>query len=110
MFGTETICDWKEGSEIIFQGSYEGTSYKDKGIIRKVIVDNFLQYTYFSSFSGMEDKAENYHLITYELQEMDDKTVLMLKQENLQSKEAQKHADKNWDFVLFTIKEILEQK
>jgi uncharacterized protein YndB with AHSA1/START domain len=109
MFGTETICNWKEGSEIIFQGSYEGKSYKDKGIIQKVIANKFLQYSYFSSFSGMEDKPENYHLITYELQEKDDKTILMLRQENLQSEEAQKHSDKNWDFILFTIKEILEQ-
>jgi len=44
-------------------------------------------------------------LITYELQEKNDKTVLILKQENIQSKEAQDHADKNWDFVLFTIKD-----
>jgi len=105
MFGTETICDWKEGSEIIFQGSYEGTSYKDRGNIQKIIKEKFLQYNYFSSFSGLEDKPEYYHLITYELQEKNDKTVLILKQENIQSKEAQDHADKNWDFVLFTIKD-----
>lgn len=109
MFGTETICDWKEGSEIIFQGSYEGTSYKDKGVIQKIIPQKFLQYTYFSSFSGLEDKPENYHLITYELQDIDGKTKLTLRQENIQNKESQEHADKNWGFVLFTIKEILEQ-
>lgn len=108
MFGTETICDWKEGSEIIFQGNYEGKSYKDKGIIQKIIKEKFLQYTYFSSFSGLEDKPENFHLITYELKEHDDKTVLTLKQENIQSQEAQDHADKNWDFILFTIKDIIE--
>lgn len=109
MFGTETICDFKEGSEIIFQGSFEGTSYKDKGIIQKVITEKILQYTYLSSFSGLEDKPENYHLITYELQVKDDKTILILKQENLQSKEVQEHADKSWDFVLLQIKEVLEQ-
>lgn len=109
MFGTETICDWKEGSEIIFQGNYEGTTYKDKGIIQKIIAETILQYTYLSSFSGLEDKPENYHLITYELQEQDNKTNLKLKQENIQSKEAQDHADKNWDFVLLKMKEVLEQ-
>lgn len=108
MFGTETICDWQEGSEIIFQGSYEGTSYKDKGILQKIIPEKLLQYTYLSSFSGLEDKPENYHLITYELQDLNGKTNLILRQENIQNKEAQEHADKNWDFVLFTIKDILE--
>ena len=57
----------------------------------------------------MEDKPENYHLITYELQDIDGKTNLILRQENIQNKEAQEHADKNWDFVLFTIKDILEK-
>ena len=109
MFGTETLCDWKEGSEIIFQGNYEGTTYKDKGIIQKIIAEKFLQYTYLSSFSGLEDKPENYHLITYELHEQDNKTKLKLKQENIHNQEAQEHAGKNWDFVLLKIKEILEQ-
>ena len=42
MFGTETICNWKEGSEIIFQGNYEGNTYKDKGIIQKSFLGRFL--------------------------------------------------------------------
>lgn len=108
MFGTEAISDWKEGNAIIFQGSYEGTTYKDKGIIRKFIPGRTLQYTYFSSFSGLEDKPENYHLITFELAAEDNITELTLKQENIQSQEAQEHADTNWDFVLKKIKEILE--
>lgn len=109
MFGTETICDWKEGSEIIFQGNYEGNTYKDKGIIQKIIPGKILQYTYFSSFSGLEDKPENYHLITYKLSSTDNETELILVQENIQSQEAQEHSDKNWDFVLLKIKEILEK-
>ncbi len=109
MFGTETICDWKEGSEIIFQGNYEGTSYKDKGIIQKIIPQEFLQYTYLSSFSGLEDKPENYHLITYKLNKADKKTLLTVRQENIQSEEARDHSSKNWEFVLLKIKEIVEQ-
>jgi uncharacterized protein YndB with AHSA1/START domain len=30
LFGTETITDWKVGSEVIFQGEYQGHKYKDK--------------------------------------------------------------------------------
>lgn len=108
MFGTETISDWRVGSEIIFQGSYEGTTYKDRGIIQKIIPKKILQYTYLSSFSGLEDKPENYHLITFVINEKNGKTNLTLTQENIQSKEAQEHADKSWDSVLSTIKEILE--
>lgn len=109
MFGTETICDWKEGSEIIFQGNYEGTTYKDKGIIQKFTPEKTLQYTYLSSFSGLKDEPENYHLITYELKDSDNKTRLTIRQENIQSEEARNHSDKNWVFVLLKIKEAIEK-
>ena len=33
LFGTDTLTNWKAGSEIIFQGEYQGQQYKDKGTI-----------------------------------------------------------------------------
>ncbi len=44
LFGTETITDWKVGSEIIFQGKYGENnehSYRDKGIIIQNIPGNY---------------------------------------------------------------------
>ena len=38
LFGTETITDWKVGSEIIFQGEYEGHKYRDHGIIEQMFM------------------------------------------------------------------------
>lgn len=29
LFGTEAITDWKVGSPIVFQGEYDGHTYKD---------------------------------------------------------------------------------
>src|ERR1700710_2649756 len=67
LFGTETITDWNVGSEIIFQGEYEGHSYADKGIILQNDLYKQLSYSYWSGFSGLEDKPENYSLVTYTL-------------------------------------------
>jgi len=64
LFGTETITDWKVGSEIIFQGEYEGHKYRDHGIIKEFIPENKISYSYWSGFSGLEDKPENYGLVT----------------------------------------------
>jgi uncharacterized protein YndB with AHSA1/START domain len=33
MFGTDIITDWKEGSEIVWKGEWEGKAYRDKGEI-----------------------------------------------------------------------------
>src|SRR5258706_6479457 len=69
LFGTETITDWKVGSELIFQGEWEGKIYKDKGHILEIIPESLLSYDYWSGFSGMADVPENYATVTYTLQE-----------------------------------------
>ena len=61
LFGTETITDWKVGSEIIFQGEYKGHKYKDRGVVRENSLNKLLSYSYWSGFSGLEDKPENIH-------------------------------------------------
>ena len=110
MFGAEVICDWSPGSEIIFQGEHQGTSYRDKGIILSCKVEQLLEYSYFSSFSGLEDKPENYSIVSYSLSGMDDgETTLTLHQKNLPSKEASIHADASWEHALSQLKEIAER-
>jgi uncharacterized protein YndB with AHSA1/START domain len=71
LHGTETITDWKVGSKVVFQGEYEGKTYKDGGIIKEFILHEKISYTYWSSFTGLEDKPENYSLITYEVKALD---------------------------------------
>jgi uncharacterized protein YndB with AHSA1/START domain len=108
LFGTETITDWQVGSEIIFQGTWEGKPYRDKGEIVKVSPKETLQYTYWSGFSGLEDKKENYSLLTYNLQEKDGATVLSFTQEGFANEQARNHSDKSWDMVLDKMKGLLE--
>ncbi|HNS12146.1 MAG TPA: SRPBCC domain-containing protein [Bacteroidia bacterium] len=71
LHGTETITDWKVGSKITFQGEYEGTKYHDGGVIKEIIPNKKLSYTYWSSFTGLEDKPENYSLVTYDVEAID---------------------------------------
>ena len=108
-FGTETVSDWKTDSEIIFQGEYRGTKYRDKGNILKIESEKILQYNYWSGFSGLEDKEENYSIVTYELNDENGKTRLSITQENFANEQSKEHADKNWDIVLNQMKEIIEK-
>ena len=77
LFGTEVISDWTVGAEIVFQGEYEDSQYKDKGTIRVFDVGKSFQYTYLSSFSGLEIILENYHLITNNLNNKNEITMLL---------------------------------
>jgi uncharacterized protein YndB with AHSA1/START domain len=108
-FGTEAISDWKVGSPLHFKGVWEGKEYLDKGFILRSEPPKLFQYSYFSSFSGQDDKPENYANITYELADDDGETTLVVKQENNANDEARKASEKNWSNVLTSLKNLLEK-
>ena len=110
LFGTKVITSWKVGNEIIFQGNWEGKKFKDKGIIKKLEIEKLFQYTYWSVFSRLEDKKENYSLVTFELSEDDEITKLTVSQKGFADKASQEHSDKGWSIVLQKIKKLVEEE
>jgi len=108
-FGTEAVSDFKEGSPLIFRGKWQGKEYEDKGTILKVMKNRVFRYSYWSSMSGIENKPENYVVITYKLTEMQDKVRLELTQENIPDEAMKQHAEGNWRMVLKDLKRLLEK-
>ncbi|MCK9211708.1 MAG: SRPBCC domain-containing protein [Ignavibacteriaceae bacterium] len=108
LFGTETITDWKVGSEIIFQGEYKGLKYCDKGMVRENILHQLLSYSYWSGFSGLEDKLENYSLVTYTLSKNNNSTKLTWAQKGFATEEGYQHSKSGMETFLQQIKEIIE--
>ncbi len=110
LFGTETITDWNVGSEIIFQGEYQGQNYRDKGVIREIVKDKRLTYSYWSAFFGLEDKPENYSLVTYLLTPKSSSvTTLSWIQKGFPNEEGFKHSESGMDAFLEKIKNIIER-
>jgi len=107
-FGTETESDWKVGSSISFKGVWEGESYEDKGIVLKHDAKKELEYSYWSSLSGTEDKAENYANIIYKVKSNGNGTELTIIQSGFKTEEQKQHSEQNWKMVLENIKSILE--
>ena len=69
MFGSEVTTDWKPGSPITWKGEFEGRAYEDKGEVIAVEPGRRLEVTHFSPLTGQEDRPENYHRVSYELQQ-----------------------------------------
>src|SRR6187431_833784 len=109
-FGTDAVSDWREGSPIIFKGEWQGKSYEDKGTILIIESEKLLRYSYWSSMSGIEDKRENYSIITYELFQEDGITTLAITQDNIPDEETKIHSEQNWRKVMNGLKELLEEK
>lgn len=108
-FNTETETDWLVGSPIKFYGEWQGKTYEDKGTILANDPGRLLQYSYWSSMSGIEDKPENYVTITYELVEKDGHTLLTISQDNIPSEQMKEHATENWKKVISGLKELMEK-
>ncbi len=111
LFGTETITDWKIGSGIIFQGEYQGQKYKDKGIVKDFRLNKTISYRYWSAFTGLEDKPENYSLVTYDVERLSDNlTRLTWTQQGFANEEGYKHSESGIQQLLLNIKEVIEKQ
>lgn len=110
LFGTETITDWKVGSPIIFQGEYQGQKYKDKGVILEFKPMETLSYSYWSGFTGVEDKPENYSKVSYHVKAIDAKTTeFTWTQKGFATEEGYNHSKSGMTHFLRGIKAAMEK-
>lgn len=109
LFGTEAHSDWELGSPIRFDGEFEGKKYSDKGNVLESKIHEILQYDYWSGFSGLEDKPENYSRVTYQIVEHEENRVgFTWKQEGFSSKKGCEHTEKGLSQMLIQIKNLVE--
>lgn len=109
-FGTETITDWKVGSGLVFQGEYQGHKYKDKGVILENKPFELLSYNYWTGFSGLEDKPENYSKVIYTLRPIDPNTTeLTWTQVGFANEEGYSHSKNGMPDFLKKLKGIAER-
>ena len=107
-FGTNLTTTWEPGAPIKFSGEWQGKTYEDKGIVLAYNHEEMLQYTYWSSLSGIEDKLENYVTITYRIGGDDGNVTVTVKQENIPDLTTRDHSTENWKKVLTGLKKMLE--
>ncbi len=110
LYGTETITDWKVGSPIVFQGEYKGQKYKDKGNVLENIKNKILKYNYWSNFSGLEDKPENYSIVNYNIEKLSEtKTKFTWTQTGFANEDGKCHTEQGLEAILKQIKNITEE-
>lgn len=109
-FGTEATSDWRPGSPITFKGEYQGKSYSDKGTVLKNIPGKLLQYSFWGSMSGLEDKPENYVIVTYEIVEGKIESTLSVTEENMPDEKMKAHSEEIWHKAFHNMKKVLEKE
>jgi uncharacterized protein YndB with AHSA1/START domain len=112
-FGSDISTDWRVGSPIRFKGAWKGKPYEDKGNIQAFDIGKRLAFTHWSPLSGMDDKPENYHIVTFDLRPTSGGTEVVLTQTNQNDAEPltpenRKEYAKNWTMVLDGLKKAVE--
>jgi uncharacterized protein YndB with AHSA1/START domain len=109
MFGTEVQTDWSIGGPIRWRGEWEGKAYEDKGQVLEFEPGRRLVVTHFSPLTGQEDVPENYHRLTWTLEEVPGGTEFTLSQDNNANAEAAEHSKLMWDKLVGDVKDLAEQ-
>lgn len=117
MFGCDAISDWKIGSPLLWQGTYEGKEVIFvKGRIIDLIPEKFLAYTAFDPQSTIEDIPENYLTVTYKLVFENGVTRLEVTQGDYTTvaEGERRYAEsynggEGWDPILVEIKKLVEE-
>ncbi len=110
LYGTEADTDWKVGSSISFRGEYQGHVYHDRGNVLENRENELLKYNYWAQYSGLEDSAENYSLVTYKIEAKEGMAELTWLQEGFASEKGQKHTEEGLPALLQSIKELAEKQ
>ncbi len=110
MFGSQVVTDWKQGSQIVWKGEYEGKKYEDKGEILEIEPKRRLKVTHFSPLSDQDDVPENYHTLLYELAQRGGTTHVSLSQDNNPSGQAAERSRANWEKMLAGLKQVVEAR
>lgn len=109
MFGTDVVTDWTVGGPIVWRGVWDGKEYEDRGSVLEFEPDRRLVVTHFSPLSGQEDVPENYHTLTWTLEDQSGATQLTLSQDNNATAEEAAHSKGMWDSLVTSVKGIAER-
>lgn len=109
MLGSRIDTDWQPGSAIVWSGEYDGKAYRDHGAVLEARAPHVLSVSHFSPLSGLEDRPENYHTLTFELEPAAGGTVVTLTQDNNPTIEAMEHSERNWRTVVDALKQAVEE-
>jgi uncharacterized protein YndB with AHSA1/START domain len=117
MFGCVPVTDWKEGSLLLWRGSYEGKEMDFvKGHVIRIEPGSHLSYTVIDpNNQAIPDVPENYLTVTYDLMEENGSTRFIVTQGDYsQVAEGEKrfkesnNGGEGWNPILGQIKKCVE--
>jgi uncharacterized protein YndB with AHSA1/START domain len=107
-YGSDVITDWKVGSEIRFRVEWEDKVFEQWGKILEIIPNELIKYSLFFPRPDLEDKEENYFIMSYIISESENKIKLQILKEDNRPRAVKEEESNEENPVLLALKEIIE--
>lgn len=107
-FGSDLIKNWLIGTPIEFSTEYKGTVYKQWGTILEIKPYELIKYNLFAPQPGVEDKPENYFIMSYVLLPENSATRLkIIREDNKLGADQEEELDEE-NAILQALKSVVE--
>ncbi len=107
-YGSDLLTSWEIGSDITFRTEWEDKVFEQWGKVLEVIPTEMVKYSLFAPRPDLEDKPENYFIMSYVLTEESGQTKLEIIQEDNRPNAVQEEPQGEENPVLKSLKEIAE--
>ena len=107
-YGSDLLTDWKTNHEIRFRNEWEGQVFEQWGTVLEVIPNQKIKYSLFFPRPELEDKPENYFIMSYILSEENQKTKLEIIQEDNRPGAVQEEPQGEENPILQGLKALIE--
>lgn len=107
-YGSDLLTDWKVGNEIRFRSEWEGKIFEQWGKILEVEPFELIKYSLFAPRPDLEDKPENYFVMTYLLTAENGRTKLQIIKEDHRPGAVQEEPQGEADPMLNSLKTLVE--
>jgi uncharacterized protein YndB with AHSA1/START domain len=107
-YGSDLITDWKIGSKIRFRNEWEGQVFEQWGTVLEVVPNQKIKYSLFFPRPELEDKPENYFIMSYILSEENQKIKLEIIQEDNRPGAVQEEPQGEENPILQGLKALIE--
>lgn len=107
-YGSDLITDWKVGNQIKFRNEWNGQFFEQWGTILEVVPYHKIKYSLFFPRPELEDKPENYFIMSYVLSEENDKIKLSIIKEDNRPDAIQEEPKEEKNPILEALKALIE--
>ena len=107
-YGSDLLTTWESGSDIRFRTEWEDKVFEQWGKVLEFRPNEIVKYSLFAPRPDLEDKAENYFIMSYVLTDDNGHTILEIIQEDNRPNAIQEEPQGEENQVLRSLKQLAE--